>query len=134
MSIEKDLSRIADALEKIVEIAHHPLRKIESAQAPVAQVSPASDLPPGVEETETVTLPTPTGMDAAGLRDLAQKYIAVAGEKTGALVNFIKDSICKKFSPTEPKLVKIPAKDIPAAVKLLEGYCKKAGIVIPVEV
>lgn len=143
MSIEKNLERIADALERIASIVK--VNALGDAVIAAATAKPekvatvAQDLPPGVEDDpQTVTVAaeaaeTP-GMDGTALRDLAQKYIQVAGDKTGALVNFIKDSVCKKFSPKEPKLVKIPAKDVAAAAKLIEGYCKKQGISLPIEV
>lgn len=127
MSIEKDLGRIADAVERIAEVICNPLKEVSAKAA-----APAADLIPGME-TETAVVDE-GAMTPAGLRELAQKYIQVAGDKTGALVNFIKDGVCKKLSPTEPKLVKIPVDKVAEAAKLIEGFCKKNKIELPIEV
>lgn len=129
MSIENLLERIADALEAIAEVKGAVLQPKQNK--PALKAAPVvEDAIPGMDEEA----PTPTGMDNAGLRDLAQKYIQVAGDKTGVLVNFIKDEVCKKLNPKEPKLLKIPADKVAMAAKAIEAFAKKNGIVLPIEV
>jgi len=129
MSIEKSLERIADALEVITSKMGVPPAPA-AVQKHVAPKLIPDDAIPGVGDEA----PADAGMDNAALRDLAQKYIQVAGEKTGALVSFIKDEVCKKLNPKEPKLLKIPADKIEQAAKAIETFAKKNGITLPIEV
>lgn len=128
MSIEKDLGRIADALEKIVELSAHPLKEV------VAKPAPVVDAAPGPLEDDSPRLP-PDATTGAELRTLAQAYIQAAGDKTNLLVTFIKDKVCKKLAPAnEPKLVKIPDDKVPEAAKMIREWATKNGVQLPIEV
>ena len=122
MSIEKNIERIAEALEKMLEM--------KGVVAPAQQkvVAPVSDAMPG-EETTAVAI-----MTGAELRELAQKYLQASGDKANSLVAFIKDSICKKFSPKEPKLIKIPEDKTAEAAAMIVAWSKKNGVSLPIEV
>ena len=125
MSIEKNIERIADALEKLALGALNPLRTVEATPAPKA---PVADAMPGEETTTGVV------MTGAELRELAQKYLQASGDKANSLVAFIKDSICKKFSPKEPKLIKIPEDKTAEAAAMIVAWSKKNGVSLPIEV
>ena len=137
MSIEKNIERIADALEKmgdlLVDIIPIGLQKTEPKASKPPKQKPLEDIMPG-EGEEAGTLVLASSMTSAELRELAQKYIQAAGDKTGPLVTFIRDQVCRKFSPADPKLVKIPDARIGDAAAMIEDWCKKNKITLPVEV
>lgn len=128
MSIEKNIERIADALEQIA-VRLQPVAA-EAVKRPAAIAETPGELIPG-EEIETTTSVVMTG---AELRELAQKYLQASGDKANSLVAFIKDSICKKFSPKEPKLIKIPEDKTNEAAAMIVAWSKKNGVSLPIEV
>ena len=147
MSIEKNIERIADALEKIASIYAGPALKIgdmavvttdvkpvAKLKAPTPKVAPVVDVIPGIEE-EVALEPVVEGgiKTGAELRELAQRYIQVAGDNTGELVKFIQ-SIARIFSPKEPKIIKIPNEKVAEAAKMMTDWCSKKGLTLPIEV
>lgn len=135
MSIEKDLGRIADALEVLVcSLTQKPGSPVAK---PVA-AAPVTDAIPGVdEEIPGNAVPVEvegTVKNGNDLRDLAQKYIQAAGDKANMLVAYIKDSICKKMNPAEPKLVRIPDAKCAEAADMIVKWAKKNKIELPIEV
>ena len=129
MSIEKNIERIAEALEKMVGIAEGVQQGQKKETYKEAKTA-SPDVLPGMEE-ETTTSAIMTG---AELRELAQKYLQASGDKANSLVAFIKDSICKKFSPKEPKLIKIPEDKTAEAAAMIVAWSKKNGVSLPIEV
>lgn len=132
MSIEKNIERIADALEGLLALARGGEAPQLGAQKPGPATAPAKDAIPGLEEEAPAAAEggVKTGQE---LRDLAQKYIQVAGDKTGALVTFIQ-SVAKIFNAKEPKLIKIPDAKVAEAAKMIEEWCTKKSITLPIEV
>jgi len=138
--IEQILERIAVALETLVTIAQNgeaaPAKKKAPATAKAAPGNLQSDLIPGQEEAES---PDNTGVEeggiktAAELKNLAQRYIQAAGDTTGPLVTFLQ-SVAKIFAPKEQKLIKIPNEKAAEAAKMIEDWCKKKGLTLPIEV
>ena len=111
MSIENDLKRIADALEKIaVYQGGAPTTTITSAPATTVEVNPAVS-------TEIKTV--------AELKTLAQNIAATLPEGgVGAFTDFVRNEICARLGVK--KLVEIPVDRIPEAGKILVAYGKKA--------
>ena len=153
MSIEQSLERIAVALEKIagvnrveiretisVPVVEQPKkpRRMKDAAIPAQQAAAETDVVPGLEDNggqlcaaPDVLRDDPGPKTGAELRAQAQKYI-VAADKLGLtekLVTFIQ-SVAKIFSPTEPKLIKIPEAKVPEAAKMIADWCLKNGIAV----
>jgi hypothetical protein len=139
MSLESEVKRIADTLDELLAIAKK--ENVISTEKPKKKpaVAATEDIMPGAEDAAP-------GADNAGapgkeekiktaadLRELAQKYIQAAGDNTGTLVKFIQ-SVAKIFNPAEPKLIKIPVEKVAEAAKMIEDWCKKQKITLPIEV
>jgi len=141
MSLESEVKRIADAVEALLAVAlkGEGTESVEKTKKkPAVSAAASGDLIPGEEGTVGQDGPG-VGAEEGGiktgaeLRDLAQKYIQAAGDKTGTLVTFIQ-SIAKIFNPKEPKLIKIPVEKVAEAAKMIEDWCKKNKILLPIEV
>lgn len=139
MSIEKNIERIADALEGLLAVAQGSSAPAQNkrAEKPASVTAPVSTPPPedripGVDDAPVVEA---TGEITTGaeLRDLAQKYIQAAGEQTGVLVAFIQ-SVAKIYNPKEPKLIKIPVTKVGEAAAMIKNWCDKKHITLPIEV
>lgn len=154
MSIEQSLERIAIALETLVgkQAGEAPVAPVapvaaapkkQKAEKPAATVETAPvDIIPGQEDEsgvpesmpeapEGATVLAVTGIkDTTQLRDFVQKCLEKAGAKANDLVTFIKGGVCAKFTPTEPKLVKIPAANIPTAAQMVYDWCIKNHIIV----
>jgi len=105
MSIEKDLTRIADALEKIALYAANPTTTVTSG--PV---------------TLTPTAPPELAITTVGeLKALAQKIAASLPEgQIGAFTAFVRDEICARAGVK--KLIEIPATMIKDAARDLANF------------
>jgi hypothetical protein len=129
--IEQVLERIAVALEKIAarDTGVPTPTSIAKKSTPVA-----TDAVPGVEDTapvEGATVMMCRGVtDSKGLQDFTQKALQTAGAQANELVTYIRGSVCAKFSPNEPKLVKIPVENIPAAAQMIYDWCMKHNIIL----
>lgn len=125
MSIEQDIKRIADALEKLTCPGANQV-----AESPVGQIATPLDVPPGMEsEGPTAGIPGPISVNnPTELRDFAQKCLQASGDKAPDFVKYIKENICQKFSPKEPKLIKIPDNKLAQAAKMIYDYALKQGI------
>lgn len=153
MSMENELSKIAKSLTEIVSLLKNSNAANEATIVdpqivggsnpdlgflPGAGAGPGESEVPGQESTPPVGEDMFAGAEQAaittpaGLRELAQKAVVACGtaegEKAQLMVAFIKNEICIKLSPKDPKLVKIPAAKIPEAVKGLRAYAEKLGI------
>jgi hypothetical protein len=124
------LGRIADALEKIIDVMAYPTVSAPTLAGGIKM--PFEDNVPGINEPpmqeaavveDDGAIKTP-----AELRELAQKYIQKAGEKTGGFVAFIREQVCMKFNPAEPKLIKIDPKNVAEAAKMITEWAKKHKI------
>jgi len=136
MSIEKDIERIAVALEKQVEISSALLAQRQigaaSSAAPVVE-----DQIPGLEDEKPQA---PTVMAAVGiktledLRTFVQKYLTAAEKavpsKTEAVVTFVKNELCPKFAPKEPKLMKIPVGKVSEAAQMMYNWGLKNDLIV----
>ena len=109
MSLENDVKRIADALEKI--------SLITPGIAPTLTVS-------AVNGESTVTFNTPVDPQVktvVELKNLAQTIAAgLQDGQIGKFTDFVRNEICARIGVK--KLVEIPADRIPEATKLLLGY------------
>jgi len=136
MSIEKDIERIAVALETIAAGFQIPEpkkdaqgKKIEASLIPEDQI-------PGICEEPAV----PPVMAAVGiktleeLRTFVQKYLTAAEKavppKTEAVVTFVKDVLCPKFAPKEPKLMKIPVNKVAEAAQMMYDWGLKNDLIV----
>jgi len=149
--MEEKLERIAVALENIangLEKLANPLVTVAApkkpkVEKPVAAVATAPvDIVPGQEDESgipesvpvvpegAVTMAVVGIKDTAQLRDFVQKCLEKAGTKANDLVTFIKGEVCARFTPTEPKLVKIPVANIPAAAQMVYDWCIKNSIIV----
>jgi hypothetical protein len=124
MSIEDSLNRIANALERI----SNPMVSVPVPVAPVVQ--PGNDAIPDVEDATVNTMGPSLVKTPADLREFAQKHLEKAGDKATDFVKYIRESICAKFSPKEPKLIKILEKDIPKAAQMIYDYAFKNSIIV----
>lgn len=136
MSIEKDIERIAVALEKQVEISSALLAQRQigaaSSAAPVVE-----DQIPGLEDEKPQA---PSVIAAIGvktledLRTFVQKYLTVAEKavppKTEAVVTFVKNELCPKFAPKEPKLMKIPVGKVSEAAQMMYDWGLKNDLIV----
>jgi len=145
MSIEKDIERIAVALENIATVLTKPVITgrekpvITGREKPVKE-APAADQIPGIDDAEDKGGLQPTVMAVVGiktledLRTFVQKYLTVAEKalppKTEAVVTFVKDTLCPKFSPKEPKLMKIPVGKVAEAAQMMYDWGLKNGLII----
>jgi hypothetical protein len=136
--IEEQLERIAVASERIA-IALESLTQ-PNARKPVIPAAPSDDVVPGGEDAN----PRPTDLgvtDSKQLRVFTQRALDAAEKEAkaaaptdpraqlvNALVTFIKGEVCAKFSPTEPKLVKIPDKDAAVAAGMIYAWTVKNRI------
>jgi hypothetical protein len=114
--------------------------------SPVDAVPGQDDIVPGQDDAPVVeSADVPTVMmcldikDAAGLRAFTQKALDAAEiesrsskrpQLVNELVTFIKGEVCAKFSPTEPKLAKVPAQHAGAAAQMIFDWCLKNKILI----
>lgn len=151
MSIEKDIERIAVALENIANGVERPSHFLQSgavkttkpekdALVKSVKEAPAVDQIPGIDDAEDKGGPQPTVMAVVGiktledLRTFVQKYLTVAEKalppKTEAVVTFVKDTLCPKFSPKEPKLMKIPVGKVAEAAQMMYDWGLKNGLII----
>lgn len=170
MSIEKDLSRIADALEKLVAIGElqttgkvvvvpeapkkQKAEKAAPAAAPAAAPMNNDDIIPGQDDAPVAASPVAPEVevntiacvginDVTQLRAFTQKALDAAdkeakkapqGDKRGRLVNelvtYIKGEVCAKYSPTDPKLIKIPAEHTGKAAQMIFDWCFKNKILL----
>lgn len=104
MSLETDIKRIADALEKL-SLTYQPGVTVTATKQEEAVTGPIS--------TEVTTL--------AQLKSLAQTIAAGLPEGgVDAYTDFVRNSVCAKLGVK--KLVEIPAERIPEAAKLLQAY------------
>lgn len=138
MSIEKDLTRIADALEILVAQlspggkSGEP-KPVKEGKKTVAIVE---DVPPGITDDPLAgALPEPTVLGPSlvktpdELRAYGQKYLAAFGDKGPAFIGFIQ-GLCKKLNPKDPKLMKVPADQISTAAQAIYDFAMKNNIVI----
>lgn len=149
MSIEKDIERIAVALENIANGVERPSHFLQSgavkttkpekdALVKSVKEAPAVDQIPGIDDVEDKGGPQPTVMAVVGiktledLRTFVQKYLTAAEPlgKTEAVVTFVKDTLCPKFSPKEPKLMKIPVGKVAEAAQMMYDWGLKNGLII----
>ena len=151
MSIEKDIERIAVALENIANGVERPSHFLQSgavkttkpekdALVKSVKEAPAVDQIPGIDDAEDKGGPQPTVMAVVGiktledLRTFVQKYLTVAEKalppKTEAVVTFVKDTLCPKFAPKEPKLMKIPVGKVTEAATMMYDWGLKNGLII----
>ena len=140
MSIEQDITRIADAMEKLVCLAEGQAGKIPAEDKPKGKPGKekvaTTDAIPGLDGIEDVT---PAGgmqnIEAATiktqqeLRDFAQKYLAASGEKSTLLLKYIKEEVCK-LNKKEPKLITMPSENIVKAAQMIYNYCFKNDILV----
>ena len=144
MNIESSLERIADALDCLATefCGKKALGAAQNAkpEAPKAVKAPVvEEQIPGMGFQVGPSIPlihisqVADAMTSKDLRDMAQKYIQAAGEKTQPIIKFIQ-GVAKKFNPAEPKLIKIPDAKAAEAAKMIENECARQGITIPVEV
>lgn len=130
MSIEQSLERIATALEKIAGKVIDEVDKSNDEKADIKSRSANEDAIPGAEDVTVNTLGPSLVKTPAELREFAQKYLEKAGDKATDFVKYIRESICAKFSPKEPKLIKIPEKNIPQAAQMIYDYAFKNSIFV----
>lgn len=123
MSIEQDITRIADALEALVAISQGG----DSKKPATVDAPPGPDHIPGEDAVVIAATSIKTSTD---LRDFAQRYLQAAGEKSTDFVAYIKAEICTKFSPSDPKLIKIPEKNIPKAAQMIYDWALKHDIIL----
>ena len=139
--IEQLLERIAVALEKIAAAVNQAppvvepkkTKKAPEAAVPV-QAAPVAETFPGDEPAA----PAPSGKvliceaikTPEQLRDFVQKALEKAGTHTNSLVTFIKGEVCKKYTPTEPKLIKIPVANVADASQMVYDWCLNHGIIL----
>ncbi len=133
MSIEKDIERIAQSLENISNCLTELAGQKRDAEnngregAPIEHVpgpgAAAEDTIPGLDESPAIQ----TNED---VRELVQKLLVEAEKKkmTSKLVTFIRDEVCGKLSPEKPKLMDLPAKVLPKAVKMISDFAVKNGL------
>lgn len=126
MSIENELKRIADALESLEVILNKgpvpvPDPILPQGEAVTTQSGPADKILV-IEQIK----------DLPGLAAFAQKCLDAAElkGKTNELVTFVREKVTTKFSPAEPKLMKIPADKAQAAAKMIYDWCFNQGIMI----
>lgn len=135
MSIEQSLERIAVALEELV-LNEREAGVADMRNSKPLPLGPGSELPspapamPPVEPSMGVNLDAAAVKDAKGLREFAQKYVEKAGEKTQAFVTFIKNDLCVKFAPHDPKLINIPADKVSAAAQAIYAWAFKNKIIL----
>jgi hypothetical protein len=132
--------------QKLVAEATPRKQKVAPAAAP-AVPAVNDDIIPGQDDAPAVVAAddAPTVMmcldikDAAGLRAFTQKALDAAEiesrsskrpQLVNELVTFIKGEVCAKFSPTEPKLAKVPAQHAGAAAQMIFDWCLKNKILI----
>lgn len=144
MSIEESLGRIASALEAIRDGKAGPesVKVTPKAKQPVQDAVPGSDVVPGedaIPGTEDVpNIGAFTTKTSAELRDFVQKFLAKASEldekdkgtRSQLFVKYIREVVCAKFSPKEPKLLKIPEKEVGKAAQMVYDYATKNSILI----
>lgn len=158
MSIENEAKRIADALEIIVgwlgnerekeaatrklDPAGKPAKRTEDVvpgddAIPGSDAVPGEDVIPGVEDV-TPVMGVVGIKTSAELRDFVQKFLAKASEldekdkgtRSQLFVKYIREVVCAKFSPKEPKLLKIPEKEVGKAAQMVYDYATKNSILI----
>jgi len=128
MSIEQELARIADALEKIA-----------GTSTPTVEV-PAEPVKEKKAKKVADAVPGPMGLNievsgiknSSELRDYAQR-VAAAAEKAGKtqeFVTYVKNEVCPKFNPKEPKLISIPVENVQEAAQMICDYADAKGIII----
>lgn len=146
MSIERDINRIATALEGMLAYARGEGAPVQAPaveqpkRARAKKSEPVVDTVPGLEEVvseamDNVVLNAMADdqgvvmRTGAELRAAAQGYITAADKVglTEKLVTFIQ-SVAKIYAPTEPKLIKIPDAKVPEAAKMIADWCGKNGI------
>lgn len=118
---------------------------------PAAPVVVSDDIIPGQEE-ETLAAPVVTPVvevnttaclginDSTQLRAFTQRALDAAEKESkiaplrpqlvNELVTFIKGEVCAKYSPTEPKLIKIPAEHAGKAAQMIFDWCLRNKILI----
>jgi len=122
MSLEQSFERIAIALEKLA----NPLMVAEVGK-------PVGKMPEPVKTPEVVA---PTVMAAVGiknstlLKEFAQKYLMAAGEQSNEFVKFIKEQVCAKFTPKEPKLIKVPDQYCEQAAQMIFEFALSHNIIV----
>lgn len=113
MSLENDIKRIADALEKIVLL-----------QVPGATITGSPSA-----ETVTTTMPgrgpdIPTVTTIQELKSLAQSIASTIPEGSiGHFTDYVRNEICARLGVK--KLVEIPLDKIPQVAQSLRDYGKK---------
>ena len=129
------------------------VEKVAPAAAPVAPVN-NDDIIPGQDDAPVVASPAAPEVevnttacvginDVAQLRAFTQRLLDAAdkeakkapqGDKRGQLVNelvtYIKGEVCAKYSPTDPKLIKIPAEHTGKAAQMIFDWCFKNKILL----
>lgn len=113
MSIDSDLKRIADALEKIALTGMYPQITVSS--------NPGNATAGFTPENQPVD---PEIKTAAELKALAQTIAAGIPEGgIGKFTDYVRNEICARCGVK--KLIEIPVDRIPEAAKLLLDYGKK---------
>ena len=135
--IEEQLERIAVALETLVAREAGANTSVAKAKKPTpvpvdavpgVEDAPGQEVAPGPEEASVMMCRGIT--DSAGLQAFVQKALQASGTQANELVTFIRGTVCVKFSPKEPKLVKIPLANVPMAAQMVYDWCMKHDIII----
>lgn len=147
MSIEESLAKLSEAIEALASVVgkipgqylgENAVSLASQAVPPPAPAVPV-DILPG-QEAEPVTAVGPAGVTlgaatiktGADLRDYVGKHLEVAEKKGFAqeLITFVREKVCPKFNPKEPKLIKIPEKNLAEAAQMVYDWCAQRQIVV----